>query len=374
MSAYKEFSHFIKAIGAGKRAGRYLSEHEAYTAMRMILANQVKPEQKGAFLMLLRVREESIEELSGFVRACREFLPAHNISNFGTDKNSAADIDVACYAGKRRQLPWFILAMSVLQQNGYRLFMHGTSEPESNRLYLRDALCELGLLDNIIANTESEALEKLNNQGITYMDLANFHPALNSIIQLRELFGLRSCANTLARLLNPFNAKYCVQGVHHHGVDEKHVNIAARLQNENIVCFRGEGGEVEINPAKETTLQFYQNSSLPNIKQYQMPAKQNWQIKPKTLDTNLLLAFWQNDRKHEGQNEDTASLNQINQLNQIHGYAYNTIISTLTPIIMMTQNANMQEASEKATQWWRSRDKDTFMSVGIHNKVHQDIN
>ena len=69
-----EFSQYIKLIGKGKRAGKYLSQEQAYQAFRMLLEQEVEPEQIGAFLMLLRVREESEEELAGFVQASREYI------------------------------------------------------------------------------------------------------------------------------------------------------------------------------------------------------------------------------------------------------------------------------------------------------------
>lgn len=336
----KEFSHFIKAIGAGKRAGRYLTEQEAFSAMQMLLNDEVLPEQKGAFLMLLRVREESVDELSGFVRACR--------SSFSYAKNNAGaepsvDLDIGCYAGKRRQLPWFILALGVLQQNDYRLFIHGTSEPDSNRLYVKEALQQLGLLDGLQAKTPGIALSKISTEGVAYMDLQDFHAPLYNVIQLRSLFGLRSCANTLARLLNPMAATYSVQGVHHQGVDVKHIEIAARLGDANVLCFRGEGGEPEVNPSKTSEVHFYRHNKAKAISQVEIAEKQSWQIKPKSLDTSLLLQCWQSS-------DDNCDL-----------YGVKTIISTLTPILMMTKSLPQHEAGILAKQLWQQRDKSVLL-------------
>ena len=66
------FAEFIKILGKGKKGSRPLSQDEAYRAMKMILADQVEPIQLGAFLMLMRVKEETPEELAGFVQASRE--------------------------------------------------------------------------------------------------------------------------------------------------------------------------------------------------------------------------------------------------------------------------------------------------------------
>jgi anthranilate phosphoribosyltransferase len=340
-----EFSPFIKAIGAGKRSGRYLSEHEAFTAMSMVLRDKVSPEQKGAFLMLLRVREESIEELTGFVRACREMLESIPQNNY---KRPYVDIDIACYAGKRRQLPWFLLSLALLHQNGHRLFIHGTAEPHSTRLYVKDALSQLGLLQNLQATSIKHACQLLDTRNIAYMDLADIHPTLNNIIQLREAFGLRSCANTLARLLNPFDAKYAVQGVHHQGVDVKHMGIAANLRDKNVLCFRGEGGEPEVNPSIVTSLHFYQDSCRA-LTQCEMQAKQSWQIKPKTLDLSCLYACWSENESSDRQRQ----------------YGVNTVISTLAPIIMMVESCAIEDAEELAIKWWQQRSRTEFLSVAV---------
>jgi anthranilate phosphoribosyltransferase len=343
----KMFTPFIKAVGAGKRSGRYLTEQEAFSAMSMLLNGEVLPEQKGAFLMLLRVREESVEELTGFVRACRSFLPSHQQPFAG---KKTADIDIGCYAGKRRQLPWFVLALSLLQQNGCRLFVHGTSEPHSARLYIKDTLSRLGMLGSLQVKSTAQAIHKIDAQGIAYMDLQDIHTPLNDIIQLRELFGLRCCANTLARLLNPLNAKYSVQGVHHQGVDDKHINIAANLQDKHVLCFRGEGGEPEVNPSKITKLHFYNHGCVESFTPLDMPARQSWQIKPKSLDVSLLVKYWQGD--------------YVNR--QVSDYAFNTIIGTLVPIIMMTKSLTIKAATELAVLWWHGRNKAELLSVRLN--------
>ena len=66
------FAEYIRIIGKGKKGSRPLTQEEAYQAMKMILANEVEPIQLGAFLMLMRVKEETPEELAGFVLAARE--------------------------------------------------------------------------------------------------------------------------------------------------------------------------------------------------------------------------------------------------------------------------------------------------------------
>ncbi len=112
------FAQFIRIIGKGKTGARSLTYDEAYQAFSMILRNEVLDVQLGAFLMLLRVKEESVEELAGFVQATRDQLQF---------KPLQVDLDWSSYAGKRRHYPWFLLAALTLAKHGYKVVMHGAS-------------------------------------------------------------------------------------------------------------------------------------------------------------------------------------------------------------------------------------------------------
>ena len=135
------FARFINILGRGKTLTRSLTVDEAAESMAMILEGRVLPEQLGAFLMLLRVKEESPEEIAGFVRAARASLtPPLNAPR--------VDLDWSSYAGKGRQLPWFLLATLLLAHNGWRVFMHGAEAHTEGRVYTGSALRALGLPGN----------------------------------------------------------------------------------------------------------------------------------------------------------------------------------------------------------------------------------
>ena len=124
MSVEHPFAQYVRILGKGKTGSRSLNETEAKQAMGMILRGDVEDVQLGAFLMLLRVKEESHEELAGFVKAARDDISAPAI---------AVDIDWASYAGKRRQLPWYLLAALALADSGLRVFMHGAALQQTGR-------------------------------------------------------------------------------------------------------------------------------------------------------------------------------------------------------------------------------------------------
>ena len=71
------FAPYVRTLGRGKRARRSLTREEAADAMAMILRGEAEPAQVGAFLMLLRVKEETTEELAGFLDACRPVCREH---------------------------------------------------------------------------------------------------------------------------------------------------------------------------------------------------------------------------------------------------------------------------------------------------------
>ena len=98
MSTLHPFAQTIRTLGRGKKGSRDLTEEEAYSAFSQVLKDEVEPEQLGAFLMLLRVKEETAAELAGFVRAARDHLETPT-------KLPAVHLDWSSYAGKRRHLP-----------------------------------------------------------------------------------------------------------------------------------------------------------------------------------------------------------------------------------------------------------------------------
>lgn len=323
------FAEFIRILGKGKKGSRPLTQDEAYKAMKMILADEVLPVQLGAFLMLMRVKEETPEELAGFVLAARESC------NLTGDK-AIVDLDWSSYAGKRRHLPWFLLSALLLAENGISVFMHGASGHSEDRLYTQDMLKYLGLE---YSNSIEQTRQQLEQHHFSYLSLEHFCPKLHEIIELRPLLGLRSPVHTLVRLINPFNAEYSIQGIFHPGYRPVHQQAAALLQQPHAAVLKGEGGETERNPDMECLVQSVHNGELFDENWPALFARRH--VKSEALDPRQLALIWQ------GRDEDE--------------FAESSIIGTAAIALKLLGKANtQQQAHQLAAEYWLSRDKQRY--------------
>ncbi len=238
------FSRFVAILARGKTKTRAFTLDEARESMAMILAEQAVPEQIGAFLMLLRLKEETPAEIAGFALGTRDRfdLPA---------EIPPVDIDWSSYAGKRIQLPWFILSALALVGAGYRVFMHGTDGHTAGRLYTQETLEQLGIP---IAHSLTEAAEHIRCRDFAYAPLEALSPKLRDLIQLRPILGLRSPVHSFSRMLNPFDAPMMMQGIFHRGFMDVHAGAAILMNQPHMAVFRGEGGEIERRPNKPTVV------------------------------------------------------------------------------------------------------------------------
>jgi len=318
------FAEFIKILGKGKKGSRPLSQDEAYRAMVMILANQVEPIQLGAFLMLMRVKEETPEELAGFVQAARE--------SFTIPKQKVTiDLDWSSYAGKRRHLPWFILSAFLLAENGIRIFMHGAGGHTSGRIYTEKVL---KYLNYDVATNIEESLLQIEENNFSYLSLEHFCPPLYDMINLRPLMGLRSPVHTLVRLLNPLSATHVIQGIFHPSYSQVHQKAALLLNEKSMAVLKGEGGETERNPDMNCLVQSVKNDELLDEEWLALFPRRH--VKPEHLEPKDLAKLWQGEIKNE--------------------FAQATVVGTTAIVLKLIRKADsQQQAIEVAEQYWLSR-------------------
>ncbi len=232
------FAQYIQMLGKGQKGSRDLTQQEAEQALDMILAGRVEPVQLGAFLMLMRVKEETPAEVAGFVRAALGALLL-------PPSVPAVDLDWASYAGKRRQLPWYVLSALLLSSHGISVLMHGIGGGSAGRVYVPQALQALGIE---LAVSFEDAAARLARSKFAFIPLGTLNPDMERILDLKALLGLRSPLHTVVRMLNPFRASASIMGIFHPGYDDTHQQAGALLGERNLAVFKGEGGEAERNP------------------------------------------------------------------------------------------------------------------------------
>ncbi|WOE32371.1 MULTISPECIES: glycosyl transferase family protein [unclassified Acinetobacter] len=286
---YKDFEHpfaqFIRIIGKGKNGARSLSYDEAYQAFTMILKQEVLDVQLGAFLMLLRVKEESVDELAGFVQATKDQLDF---------KPLAVDLDWSSYAGKRKHYPWFLLSALCLAQHGYKIAMHGAAGHTINRLYTEQVLSFLGYP---ICHNQQQIAQQLEQQNFAYFPLAVISPVLSDLMLLRNIMGLRSPIHTLTRLINPFNAKATLQAIFHPAYRSSHQQAAFQLGYHHSAVIKGEGGEFERNPDARTLICGIRDGVL---YEYELPKlTEQRSAAEEQLDLQQFKAVWLGQQQHE---------------------------------------------------------------------------
>ncbi|MCX2981391.1 glycosyl transferase family protein [Halieaceae bacterium IMCC14734] len=326
------FAQYVRILGKGKTGTRNLQREEARDAFRMMLTGNAEPLQIGAFLMLLRVKEESGEELAGFVDACRDvmgFVP----------RPQEVDLDWSSYAGKKNQQPWYLLSALLLAANGIKVCIHGADGHTPGRVYTGPVLERLGIK---AANSIQQAQEHLRERNFAWLPLANFCPQLHEMMQYRHLLGLRSPVNTLARLLNPLGANSSIQSVFHPAYARLHLEGDALLQQPASLVFKGEGGEVEIKPHATTDCQMQRMGTDASFSwQRSLPQKPESES---LLGSAALKQLWRDD---DGQER----------------YRYGrlaTVHTAAVALLLLDRASDQQQALQLATDWWQQRERNRW--------------
>ncbi|MFI8382517.1 glycosyl transferase family protein [Pseudomonas sp. NPDC079086] len=313
------FAQFVRILGKGKRGARNLTREEAREAMGMLLDGQVEESQLGAFLMLLRHKEESAEEMAGFAEAVRAHLQAPTIP---------VDLDWPSYAGKKRHLPWFLLAAKALANSGIRILLHGGGPHTAGRLYSEQLL---EALDIPLCHNWGSVEQALAEQHFAFIPLGDWMPQLQRMIDLRNILGLRSPIHSLTRILNPLGARCGLQSIFHPGYQAVH-REASQLLGDNAIVIKGEGGEIEINP--DATSHLYGTANGENWDEEWPALSAQRHVKPESLEAAHLSAFWR------GSVEDA--------------YGQLAVISTMA-LALRALGRSREAAFDEAKHCWHTR-------------------
>lgn len=321
------FAQYIRILGKGKKGSKSLTLQQSFDAFQMILNHQALDEQVGAFMMLLRVKEEDVNELIGFVKAVRH----HLLQTQGDYLKQNIDLDWPTYAGKRKHHTWYLLSAKVLALHGIKIAMHGASGHTLHRIYTQDML---SVLQIPVVNDLSQMQTVMHEHNICYLPLESLQPKLADIVNMRNIFGLRSPVHSLVKLINPFDAPFSIQSIFHPAYQAKHLWTARALGYQNSVVIKGDGGEFERNPDARTKVMGLVDGSPYEMKLLMLNAKKS-PIED-DLTPNYLLQVWQG--KHE------------------HHYGVQAITETLALLLITLKKAvSYHQAVSMANDMWHAR-------------------
>jgi anthranilate phosphoribosyltransferase len=227
----------LRRVARGRHGHEHLSMDEAEAVFDALLADDADPLQLGAFLIAQRMKGETAAEIAGFVQAAR-----NRITSFGDIRASNGCVDLPCYAGKRRGAPVHLAAALRARDAGVQVFVHGVERIEG-RLGAWQALETAGVqrVGDLV-----EAASVLQRDGIVYADLEELCLPLSRIYGLRSRLGVRSFANTVARLLNPLGCAGQLNGFFHTPYADRMAGANALLVQPRSLIFMGAEGEPEL--------------------------------------------------------------------------------------------------------------------------------
>lgn len=319
------FAPYVRILGRGKRARRDMTQQEACAAFSMILEGKVTDAQLGAWLLLLRVKEETPEELAGMIRASRAWIRA-------LGELPPVDLDWPSYAGKKKQPPWYLLAALALANQNIRILMHGGTEHTPGRLYSEQALKQMGISP---ATSFAQVRQQLDERCFSYLPLEVLCPPVNRLLGMRFELGVRSPINTLARCINPARAASTMQSVFHPSYSSLQKEAAMLLGDRRLTLFKGEGGEIEIRPDAATRLfGLRDEASLDETWPATLPRQQA----ADEVSVQPLLDLWRGTRPDE--------------------YGEQAVVQTMAmSLFAIGRTESVAESVGLATRYWESRDR-----------------
>ena len=231
----------FKPLIAKVATGQSLSREEAETAFNIMMSGEATPSQIGGFLMALRVRGETIEEITGAVATMRAKAtpveaPADAIDVVGTGGDAAGTYNISTSAA-------FVVAGA-----GVPVAKHG-NRALSSKSGAADVLTALGV--NIDLTPEVVA-RCIREAGIGFMFAPAHHSAMKHVGPSRVELGTRTIFNLLGPLSNPAGVKRLVVGMFSPEWLEPAANVLKDLGTEAAWMVHGAGGVDEISVAGKT--------------------------------------------------------------------------------------------------------------------------
>ena len=216
-----------------------LTAAEAQEAMNVIMTGQATQAQIGAYLVALRMKGETVEEITGSARAMRS-----NAVRVELADRSSLIYDTAGTGGDGAQTFNISTAAAfVIAGTGRKVAKHG-DRAASSQCGSADVLAALGLNLDLSAEQVSRAIGEI---GIGFLFAPKFHPAMKHVGGPRKEIGQRTIFNLLGPLTNPAGADVQLIGIYSPSLTEPLANVLNELGARAAIIIHGAGGMDELN-------------------------------------------------------------------------------------------------------------------------------
>jgi anthranilate phosphoribosyltransferase len=232
---------------------REIFHEEMLSLMRQIMAGEVSPVLIAALITGLRVKKETIGEITAAAMVMRELstkVPVtdstHLVDTCGTGGDSAHTFNISTAAT-------FVAAGA-----GARVAKHG-GRSVSSKSGSADVLEALGININLPPEQVAKAIAEV---GLGFMFAPNYHSAMKHAAPVRKELGVRTLFNILGPLTNPAGAPNQVMGVFHPDLVGIQVRVLQRLGSERALTVFGREGLDEISISGETLVGELRNGEV----------------------------------------------------------------------------------------------------------------
>lgn len=232
----------MKEVISKLAEGISLSEQEAEEAMLTIMQGQASESQIAAYLMGLRMKGETVEEITGAVRTMRNMAQRILV-------NDPMVVDTCGTGGDRANTFNISTATAfVVAGGGLTVAKHG-NRSVSSQSGSADVLAALGVNLDLPPNRVADCI---NEVGIGFLFAPLYHGAMKHCAKPRSDMGIRTLMNILGPLSNPASATIQVLGVYDRALTEKLAQVLVRLGTQHCFVLHGRDGLDEITLTDRT--------------------------------------------------------------------------------------------------------------------------
>src|SRR5436190_15818965 len=217
---------------------REIFHDEMLKVVRMIMSGELSPVMMAALVTGLRVKKETIGEITAAAQVMREFSTKVNVP----DKTHLVDI-VGTGGDGSHTFNISTCSMFVAAAAGAMISKHG-GRSVSSKSGSADVLESLGVNINLKPEQIARSIEEV---GIGFMFAPNHHPAMKNVAPVRKELGVRTIFNILGPLTNPASAPNIMMGVFHPDLVGIQVRVLQELGAERALVVWGRDGMDELS-------------------------------------------------------------------------------------------------------------------------------